>query len=61
MSGSDFSVPDENQRAVLYDIGTDRVISAQLLAPELLGDLAHALSAALPDSRMVRTGACRSC
>jgi Cof subfamily protein (haloacid dehalogenase superfamily) len=38
--------------AVLYDIGTDRVISAQLLAPELLGDLAHALSAALPDSRM---------
>jgi HAD superfamily hydrolase (TIGR01484 family) len=38
--------------AVLYDIAADRVLGAHLLEPALLGDLGHALSAALPDSRM---------
>jgi HAD superfamily hydrolase (TIGR01484 family) len=38
--------------AVLYDIASDRVISSHVLAPELLGDLAHALTSALPDARL---------
>src|ERR1700753_3679295 len=35
--------------AVLYDIGTDRVLEAHTLPAELLGDLAHALYAAMPE------------
>jgi hypothetical protein len=35
--------------AVLYDITTDRVLLAHRLEPVLLGDIAHAVSAALPE------------
>jgi hypothetical protein len=35
--------------AVLYEVGTDQVLASHLLDPTLLGDLVHALSAALPD------------
>jgi Cof subfamily protein (haloacid dehalogenase superfamily) len=35
--------------AVLYDITTDRVLLAHRLDPVLLGDIAHAVSAALPE------------
>jgi hydroxymethylpyrimidine pyrophosphatase-like HAD family hydrolase len=38
--------------AVLYDIAADRMLGAHLLEPELLAALAHALAAALPDSRV---------
>jgi Cof subfamily protein (haloacid dehalogenase superfamily) len=38
--------------AVLYDIGADRVLSAELLAPELLSDLAHTLHEVLPECRV---------
>ena len=34
--------------AIIYDIGADRVLDRQLLAPEVLGDLVHALEAAVP-------------
>jgi hydroxymethylpyrimidine pyrophosphatase-like HAD family hydrolase len=38
--------------AVLYDIATDHVLQAHAITPELLGDLAHALHAALPECRI---------
>jgi HAD superfamily hydrolase (TIGR01484 family) len=38
--------------AVLYDIAADRVLSSDTLAPQVLGDLVHAVSAALPRSRV---------
>ncbi|NUT53110.1 MAG: HAD family phosphatase [Saccharothrix sp.] len=38
--------------AVVYDIGADRVVSAELLTPEQLADLAAALDRALPGCAM---------
>ncbi|HEX5405725.1 MAG TPA: HAD family hydrolase [Pseudonocardiaceae bacterium] len=38
--------------AVLYDISADRVLGAHTLSAQQLGDLAHALHAAMPECRM---------
>ncbi len=38
--------------AALYDIATDRVLSTSALTPQVLGDLAHAVHAALPECRV---------
>jgi HAD superfamily hydrolase (TIGR01484 family) len=38
--------------AVLYDLGSDRVVSAHGLEPVLLGDVAHALEDVLPGIRL---------
>jgi hypothetical protein len=38
--------------AVLYDIGSDQVLGSHTLSAEQLGDLAHALYAAMPECRV---------
>jgi hypothetical protein len=38
--------------AVLYDIGTDEVLGSHTMSAELLGDLTHALYAAMPECRV---------
>jgi hypothetical protein len=45
--------------SVLYDIADDRIVGAHTLAPDVLGDLVHAVRAALPGCRVAteRVGA----